>query len=109
MMHDDDHTPTLPNTRAELRAFDALMLGQLLGLLDGERWSQGYLDRELQAALVECVPTATPLDVQIAMAHARRSGFMVRHGGMLYLERRLTPAQMQFVRQLLAQLASNVT
>lgn len=63
----------------------------------------GYLERELHDAVAVLERRYTSADITLAIRSARRSGFVVlRSTGRYYLERRLTPRQVKFVRGLIA-------
>lgn len=67
----------------------------------------GYLERELHDAVAVLERQYMSADITLAIRTARRSGFVVLRGnGRLYLERRLTPRQVKFVRGLICALAS---
>lgn len=63
----------------------------------------GYTERDLHDAVGAFERRYPSADIDLAIRAARSSGYVVlRSNGRLYVERRVTPRQMRFVRGLIA-------
>lgn len=107
MSRDDDETPThfrgyVANDNAhpvDIDPLDARLLWDVLELLSGVR-ETGLGESTLFEALELREPTVSPAVIRGALRDARRSGFVQRRGGRLYLERRVTREQVALVMTL---------
>jgi hypothetical protein len=107
MSRDDDDTPTLIPPRAAndngqpvvIDPLDARLLWDVLELLSGVR-ETGLAEATLFESLELREPDVSPALIRGAMRDARRSGFVQRRGGRVYLERRVTQEQVALVMML---------
>jgi len=97
-MHDDP-----ANDNAATDRIDAWLLLRIFDLLDHAR-EQGYVPSALFDELSALAPHVSPGEIRAAMQAALQSGYVCRRGRCIYLERRMTPEQLAFLRRVIGQM-----